>query len=62
MQTKTAVKAKEPAKEKPADVKPPKPEGKAETRLFQRGPDERVWLTKEQATAEGFYWNDNPNV
>lgn len=35
---------------------PPK-DAKGETRLFQRGPDEKVWLTEEQATAEGFYWN-----
>ena len=60
MANKTADKPKELAKEPPKDVKPPKPEGKAETRLFQRGPEDWAWITKEQAKAEGFYWNDNP--
>jgi len=34
---------------------------KEETRLFQRGPDQKVWLTRDEAKNEGFYWNDNPD-
>jgi hypothetical protein len=31
---------------------------KGETRLFQRSPDEKVWLTESEAKAEGFYWRN----
>jgi len=34
---------------------------KEETRLFQRGPDQKVWLTKDEAKNEGFFWEDNPD-
>ena len=32
--------------------------GKNPTRLFQTGPDEKTWLTKDQATEKGFFWKD----
>jgi hypothetical protein len=35
---------------------------KEETRLFQRGPDEKVWLTESEAKAEGFYWRDEKKL
>jgi hypothetical protein len=34
---------------------------KEETRLFQRSPDQRVWLTRGEAKKEGFFWEDNPD-
>jgi len=33
---------------------------KEETRLFQRTPDQKVWLTRDEAKNEGFFWEDNP--
>lgn len=32
--------------------------GKNPTRLFQTGPHEKTWLTKDQAREKGFYWKD----
>lgn len=32
------------------------PASKTETRLFQKVPGEKVWLTKQQAIDQGFYW------
>lgn len=33
---------------------------KEETRLFQRGPGQKVWLTEDEANNEGFFWEKNP--
>jgi hypothetical protein len=33
---------------------------KDETRLFQRGNGPKVWLTRDEAKNEGFFWEDNP--
>lgn len=56
---KSAARSVEDAEEsKPETVVPPQPSGKEETRLFQRAPDARAWLTEEQAKAEGFFWAD----
>jgi hypothetical protein len=46
-----------------ANVVPPsRTDTKSETRLFQRGPDEKVWLTEDEAKAEGFYWRDEKKL
>jgi hypothetical protein len=39
-----------------APVKPPS----GDRRLFQKNPQRKMWLTKEEAKAHGFYWNDRP--
>jgi len=50
---------KRDAHAKTGDVVPPsRTDTKGETRLFQRGPEERVWLTEDEAKSEGFYWRD----
>jgi len=56
MATKAADK-KETPEPPPIDI-PPTPATKAETRLFQDGPGNKVWLTKEQATKAGKFWAD----
>ncbi len=35
-----------------------KPAGKAETRLYQTGPDKKEWLTKAEAEKQGRYWKN----
>lgn len=35
---------------------PPSPKTKAETRLFQTSPGNKVWLTQKEAEAQGFFW------
>jgi hypothetical protein len=37
---------------------PPSPSGKAETRLFQVAPGNKVWLTQADAEKRGFFWRE----
>jgi hypothetical protein len=56
-----ATKTKEAPKQSvqpPKDVKPPKPDTKAETRMFQGTSGKHAWLTKEEAESKGHYWKD----